>query len=132
MLDLTQSSRRKPERDRDRFLWRSPCYVKDATGAAVFAGSTNPMIHIWERFGSTITPIGAALAEAGCDEELRRMIEDRFQKFGECPTSALFPTIESVEEFYEHSFGIVGISKLSHIGSCNDASATLKSGNPKS
>src|SRR5437868_10271712 len=108
MLELSRSSRREREHNGDGLVWLSPCYVKNASGVALIAGSTNPMIHIWERFGSTITPIGAALAEAGCDEELRRMIEDRFQKFGECPTSALFPSVASVEEFYEHSFGIFG------------------------
>ena len=69
------------------------------------------MVRIWERFGSTITPIGAALAEAAGNHDLQNTIQYRFQKFGECPTSELFPTIEAVEEFYEHSFGVVGVLK---------------------
>jgi hypothetical protein len=68
------------------------------------------MLRIWENFGSTITPIGAALNEATSDEE-QETIQYRFQKFGECPTSDLFPTIEAVEEFYDHSFGIIGVLK---------------------
>ena len=58
-----------------------------------------------------VTPLSAAISEAAADRELQRIIQFRFQKFGECPTSKLFPTIEAVEDFYEHSFGVVGVLK---------------------
>jgi hypothetical protein len=58
-----------------------------------------------------VTPLAAAINEAELDRELQRIIQFRFQKFGECPTSELFPTVEAVETFYEHSFGVVGVPK---------------------
>lgn len=58
-----------------------------------------------------VSPLSAAIAEAANDRELQRIIQFRFQKLGECSTSELFPTIEAVETFYEHSFGIIGVVK---------------------
>ena len=60
---------------------------------------------------SKITPLTAAIEEAAADRELQRIIQLRFQKFGECPTSDLFPTTDAVESFHEHSFGVVGRPK---------------------
>jgi hypothetical protein len=60
---------------------------------------------------SKVTPLSAAITEAEPDRELQRIIQFRFQKFGEIPTSKRFPTVDAIEAFYEHSFGIVGVPK---------------------
>ena len=64
-----------------------------------------------------VTPLSAAITEAGHDRELQRIIQFRFQKFGECPTSGLFPTVEAVETFYEHTFGVTGVLKAPPLSS---------------
>jgi hypothetical protein len=48
----------------------------------------------------TITPLGAAVMEAGYYSARAKRIQTRFTRFGECPISKRFDA-EAVEKFYK-------------------------------
>ncbi len=48
----------------------------------------------------TITPFGAAFVEALPDRRRANRISRAFKRSGKCPTSAPYPTAESVAAYY--------------------------------
>lgn len=48
-----------------------------------------------------LTPFGAALVEALPDRKAVAKIKQTFKRSGRCPTSAIFPTAASIEQFYK-------------------------------
>lgn len=48
-----------------------------------------------------LTPFGAAVVEALPDRKMVERVKATFKRTGRCPTSCIFPTAASVEQFYQ-------------------------------